>query len=87
MWMHIEDIMGELFHIESKEFETVALNQVYMFSGRTLMLAHMDFNIFGMTSKMMTSTEKNISRKLNRQQANFAGKIDDIKVYSRSVSE
>ena len=24
---------GELFHIESKEFETVTLNQVYMFSG------------------------------------------------------
>ena len=64
MWAHIEDVMGELLHIDSKEFETVSLNQVYMFSGRTLMRAHMHFNIFGMTSEMVTSTEKNICRKL-----------------------
>ena len=65
MWMHIEDIMGDLLHIESKEFEAVSLNQVYMFSGENSHARSYAFQYFWDDVEILMSTEKNIWRKLN----------------------
>lgn len=80
MWMHIEDIMGDLLHMESKEFEAVSLNQVYMFSGENSHARSYAFQYFWDDIRDTDEYREEYMEKVESMKRNFLIKIITSKI-------